>query len=215
MPLPVPNKPHVTKVMGGVSNVSGSHETMCLSSGDGRLWLQEGRLFDESGRRPDPIPDWFWEEFGKMSPEMQQVHAAVTEDLAEDAPERQALAVGEMGQNNPGPRLAKKAGDYAGRGGNPDVMQDHQLSPEVKTALDMKEALAARDKRIAEGDAGDIDAPGVEGSQGKPKRADEADLNDNTKAELLEIAEAEGVETVSGDTKADLVSKIEAKRKRD
>ena len=35
--LPVPSKPHVSKTAGGVSQITDSNETMCISNGSERL----------------------------------------------------------------------------------------------------------------------------------------------------------------------------------
>lgn len=77
MSIPLPEKPHTTKIVGGVETIIGRNETMLVSSSEGRLWIQNGRVFDEAGKSPAEIPDWFWEEFRKVSPEMQAKHGGV------------------------------------------------------------------------------------------------------------------------------------------
>lgn len=74
--FPVPRKPHDTRVSGGVASVVGSVETMMLSNGDQRLWLQGGHIYDESGidLGPDEVPGWFEEEYKKLTPLMKSTH---------------------------------------------------------------------------------------------------------------------------------------------
>lgn len=31
------------------------------------MWMQDGAVFDESGNEMEKIPDWLWEEYGKLT----------------------------------------------------------------------------------------------------------------------------------------------------
>lgn len=76
MALPVPSAPQVTRVSGGVANITKQNNTMQIKTGDGALWVQNGGVFDERGV-PVPfeeIPGWFWEEWKKVSKEMKAIH---------------------------------------------------------------------------------------------------------------------------------------------
>lgn len=71
MTIPTPVLPHVTRTANGVSSLIQVNETVALSSPDGgRLWIQHGKVYDDSGTVVDPIPAWVWEEYGKMSSDM-------------------------------------------------------------------------------------------------------------------------------------------------
>lgn len=151
MTFPVQNKPHVTKVAGGVSAITGQHETMAISNGEGRLWLQEGTLVDESGKVPDPIPDWFWTEFNKLTPAMKQRHGAVLKLRGEKAEEVQS-GNSDTEQDNPGRTPALKGGDDSDKGGDPSLegKEDDQMSPELKAALGIRDALDVADEENAQ-----------------------------------------------------------------
>lgn len=76
MALPVPHAPQVTRVTGGVANITKENNTMQIKTGSGALWVQNGAVFDERGVLvpPDEIPGWFWEEWKKVSKEMKEIH---------------------------------------------------------------------------------------------------------------------------------------------
>lgn len=88
MALPVPHAPQVTRVSGGVANITKDNATMQIKTGSGALWVQNGSVFDERGV-PVPfedIPGWFWEEWKKVSKEMKEIHGdleAPKEELGE------------------------------------------------------------------------------------------------------------------------------------
>lgn len=74
--FPVPRRPHDTRVSGGVVTLAGSTETMMLTSGDQRVWLQGGRVYDEAGvdLTDTELPGWVNIEWQKLTPEMQATH---------------------------------------------------------------------------------------------------------------------------------------------
>lgn len=74
MSIPTPERPHISKVAGGVENIVRSNETMLVSGVDGKFWVQNGRVYDEGGKPVDEVPEWFWEEFAKLTPAMQAKH---------------------------------------------------------------------------------------------------------------------------------------------
>ena len=170
--LPVPSKPHVSKTAGGVSQITGSNETMCISNGSERLWLQEGLLLDESGNVPDPVPGWFWQEFNKLSAAMKQRHGNVLK-LAKGKVKDYPSSRGDLEQDNPAPVPALKAGDDSDQGGDPSLesKEEEQLSPELLAALNISKSLdAADEENQRRADAGEISAE----NEDAEKEAEEA-----------------------------------------
>lgn len=69
--IPTPQPPHVTKNTNGVSALVKSNETCRLTGPDGGgLWVQNGHVYDDVGVVIEDIPEWFWEEYNKMTPYM-------------------------------------------------------------------------------------------------------------------------------------------------
>lgn len=86
MAIPLPEKPHTTRIAGGVETIRSSNETMQILSDEGRLWMQRGVVYDEAGVRldPDNLPVWFMREYDKLTPEMKKRHPLGGSDNPED-----------------------------------------------------------------------------------------------------------------------------------
>jgi hypothetical protein len=74
--FPVPRRPQETATTDGVSRLVRSNETMLISHGDQRLWLQGGRIYDDAGLEisGENVPGWFQEEYKKLHPLMAETH---------------------------------------------------------------------------------------------------------------------------------------------
>lgn len=62
-------KPHEVQNKRGVSTVVRENPTMYITSTEGQFVVQRGKVMDVVGNEIDPIPDSFWVEYAKTSPE--------------------------------------------------------------------------------------------------------------------------------------------------
>lgn len=67
-------KPQEVRVLGGVSHIVRQNQTLLITSSDGRCWVQDGRITDDNGNDLNPVPDWFWYEYDKLSPEAKEAN---------------------------------------------------------------------------------------------------------------------------------------------
>lgn len=146
MTIPTPAKPHVSKVAGGVAGIMSSNETMMISSGDGRLWVQNGAIYDEAGKQlaDDEIPGWFWDEYNKITPGQKAEHGTLAE-MKEKVSGDETKGVVDREAEQPGPNVAKTAGDQSSKGGNPVAKDPSQMSEEeraAKSIQDLKDVQA-------------------------------------------------------------------------
>lgn len=237
MATPVPNKPQQTRVVGGVANVVKENSTMLVKSGDGALWVQNGVVFDDGGRplSGDQIPPWFWAEYKKTSPEMQAAHGQlrdpgagaalskpgsafpsrdpapipnVTDDPAADLGElnkpQVILTADEVRQLNEQTQVGQDRGTVVVRGQQgPDPTADREAN-----------GPKAFGKPVTIG--GDAPAPAkhvenvhvIEDDDETQKAA----LMAMTKAELVDLAEVEGVKLGGSENKEAIADKIMAGR---
>lgn len=62
--------PHEVKIINSFPRIVKENFTVRFaSSGHAPLWMQEGAVFDESGREILDVPEWLWEEHAKLSDE--------------------------------------------------------------------------------------------------------------------------------------------------
>lgn len=243
MSTPVPNKPQQTRVVGGVANVVKENGTMMIKSGDGALWVQNGMIFDDAGKplQADQVPPWFWEEYKKVSPEMQASHgelhapeagAALTKpqagfpsrdpphvDNVEDDP---LVDLGELNK----PQVILTADEVRRLNEQTQVGQDRgtvvvrgQQGPDPTADDADREANGPKGfgKPVTIGDRGEVEhatpEPMIETERDPNEAAAEkADLMSMTKAELIELAETEEVPLGGGETKEVIADKIIAAR---
>lgn len=140
MTIPTPAKPHVSKAAGGVAGIMTSNETMMISSGDGRLWVQNGAIYDEAGKElaHDDIPGWFWDEYNKITPGQKAEHGTLADMKDKTQAHDQSTGIVDHEANQPGPNVAKVAGDLSNKGGDPVAKEPHQMSPEERAANDLQ-----------------------------------------------------------------------------
>lgn len=240
MAIPV-TKPQQTRVVGGVANVIKDNPTMMVKSGDGALWVQGGLVYDDAGKAlvGDEIPGWFWEEYKKVSPDMKEAHGKLNEpgeaapalvkpgsafpsrdpakipnvpddplvDLGELNKPQVILTADEVRQLNEQNQIGQDRGTVVVRGPqSPDPTADREAN-----------GPKAFGKPITIGDDGEVDNPTPDPAAGAPEgdddAAEKADLMAMTKDDLKELAETEGVEVASSDTKEAIADKIMASRR--
>lgn len=63
-------KPHETQNKRGVETVVRENHTIYIGSEHGRIVVQNGQILDINGNELTTVPDWFWVEYAKVSPEM-------------------------------------------------------------------------------------------------------------------------------------------------
>lgn len=65
-------KPHETQTKRGVSVVVRENPLIRIHCLEGRINVQRGHIMWDDGTEVDPVPDWFWAEYAKISPEMRE-----------------------------------------------------------------------------------------------------------------------------------------------
>lgn len=140
MSIPTPAKPHVSKVAGGPAGIMSSNETMMISSGDGRLWVQNGVIYDEAGKQlaDEDIPGWFWDEYNKITPGQKAEHGT-TAEMKEKVASDESKGIVDHEAEQPGPNVAKVAGDLSSKGGDPKAKDPSQMSEEERAAKSLQD----------------------------------------------------------------------------
>ena len=73
--------------------VSENHIVRLRSDEGGPLFVQNGQVYSEGGAIESPIPDWFWREYAKCSPELRkQVGLALPGESVQKTEDAQAIA---------------------------------------------------------------------------------------------------------------------------
>lgn len=236
MTTPVPHNPQQTRVVGGVANIVKENPTMMIRSGDGVLWVQSGTVFDDGGKplSGDEIPGWFWEEYGKTSPAMQEAHGKLHEPTAGAAlakpgsafPSRDPAPIpnvtddpaADLGELNK-PQVILTADEVQQLNAQTQVGQDRgtvvvrgQQGPDPTADREANGPKAfGKPVVIGEGGASGGAGPAVAGDEDDPA-AEKASLMAMTKADLIELAETEGVKLGGSETKEAIADKIIAER---
>lgn len=65
-------KPQETQSKRGVASVVRENITIYIGSEYGRIAVQSGQILDVNGNELTEVPDWFWVEYAKVSPEMRE-----------------------------------------------------------------------------------------------------------------------------------------------
>lgn len=243
MATPVPSNPQQTRVVGGVANVVKDNNTMLVKSGDGALWVQNGVIYDDAGKPlvSGNVPGWFWEEYKKLTPEMQASHgqlhepekgASLTKPQAgfpsrdpppipnvEDDP---LVDLGELNK----PQVILTADEVRRLNEETQVGQDRgtvvvrgQQGPDPTADDADREANGPKafGKPVTINDRGEVEHPSPDPAlQDKAApvsdATEKADLMAMTKAELIELAGTEDVPLGGGETKEVIADKIVAAR---
>lgn len=237
--IPVPVNPQQTRVVGGVANLVKENPTLLVKSGDGALWVQGGLVYDEGGRAlaNDTIPGWFWEEYNKLTPEAKAAHGELRApgDLpaafippSAGFPSRDPAKIDNVVDtatvtdlhelNKPqiiiSPDHLKEliggATEVHAEGGTIVVRGPQGPDPTAADTNEKKGPPLAGPDGQKTGAPEDKDKTDTETDD---DAAEKADLMALTKDELKELAETEGVEVGSSDTKEAIADKVIASRR--
>ncbi len=65
-------KPHEVQTKRGVATVVRENPLINIRCLEGNITVQCGKIMWADGSDVDPVPDWFWAEYAKISPAMRE-----------------------------------------------------------------------------------------------------------------------------------------------